>query len=92
LSVIAAVALELGINPGAGAGREHQTDYKRAHRVIIANRGGEGGIRTLDTLAGILLFESSAFNRSATSPTNIVYAYLCNFDKLVKSIDIVYRW
>ena len=30
--------------------------------------GGEGEIRTLDTLAGILLFESSALNHSATSP------------------------
>ena len=31
---------------------------------------GEGGIRTLDTLARILVFETSAFNHSATSPNN----------------------
>ncbi len=29
---------------------------------------GEGGIRTLDTLAGISVFETDAFNHSATSP------------------------
>ena len=31
-------------------------------------RGGEGGIRTHDEIAPILVFETSAFNRSATSP------------------------
>ena len=30
--------------------------------------GGEGGIRTHDTLAGIPDFESGRFNRSRTSP------------------------
>ena len=30
---------------------------------------GEGGIRTLDRLTPILVFETSAFNHSATSPT-----------------------
>ena len=30
--------------------------------------GGEGGIRTPDTLSGTLAFEASAFNHSATSP------------------------
>src|SRR5471032_428806 len=30
--------------------------------------GGEGGIRTPDTLAGMPHFECGAFNRSATSP------------------------
>ena len=29
---------------------------------------GEGGIRTLDRLTPILVFETSAFNHSATSP------------------------
>ena len=34
--------------------------------------GGEGGNRTHDPgLAGILLFESRAFNRSATSPHHL---------------------
>ena len=36
---------------------------------IIVDTGGEGGIRTHDPgFAGILLFESRAFSRSATSP------------------------
>ena len=29
---------------------------------------GKGGIRTLDTIAGMQLFESCAFNHSATFP------------------------
>ena len=32
------------------------------------NDGGERGIRTLDTIADILVFETSAFNHSAISP------------------------
>jgi hypothetical protein len=32
------------------------------------NNGGEGGIRTLDTLSSIPVFKTGAFNRSATSP------------------------
>jgi hypothetical protein len=39
--------------------------YQRLQRVI---GGGEGGIRTLDTLASMPHFECGAFNRSATSP------------------------
>ena len=31
--------------------------------------GGEGGIRTPDTLAGTPVFETGAINRSATSPS-----------------------
>ena len=30
--------------------------------------GGEGGIRTLDTISRMLVFKTSAFNHSATSP------------------------
>ena len=30
--------------------------------------GGEGGIRTLEGLSSLLVFKTSAFNRSATSP------------------------
>ena len=39
-------------------------------RYDHSSPGGEGGIRTLDTVARILLFESSAFNHSATSPSS----------------------
>ena len=37
-------------------------------KVLTWTSGGEGGIRTLDTLASTLDFESSPFNRSGTSP------------------------
>ena len=36
--------------------------------------GGERGIRTLETVNGLLLFESSAFNHSAISPRSILPA------------------
>jgi hypothetical protein len=36
--------------------------------LMILYYGGERGIRTLDTLTGIPLFESGAFNLSAISP------------------------
>ena len=32
------------------------------------NSGGEGGIRTPDTLSGISVFKTDCFNRSHTSP------------------------
>ena len=35
---------------------------------ITPNSGGEGGIRTHDTLARIPVFETGTFNRSVTSP------------------------
>src|SRR5258705_5004647 len=35
--------------------------------------GGEGGIRTHDTLARIPVFETGTFNRSATSPKRAFY-------------------
>src|SRR3974390_1667023 len=37
--------------------------------VLAFRTGGEGGIRTPDTLASMPHFECGAFNRSATSPT-----------------------
>ncbi len=37
-------------------------------RQTLANYGGEGGIRTLETLTRLLVFKTSAFNHSATSP------------------------
>ena len=40
---------------------------------IRLNICGERGIRTLDTLTGIPLFESGAFNLSAISPYLIVF-------------------
>ena len=46
----------------------------RGDRLITAPRaGGEGGIRTLDTLAGITVFETAAFDHSATSPPLLLH-------------------
>ena len=40
---------------------------KRAS-ALLAPTGGKGGIRTLDSLTAILVFETSPFNHSGTSP------------------------
>ena len=37
---------------------------------ILNYNGGEGGIRTHERVAPLLVFKTSAFNRSATSPKN----------------------
>ena len=36
---------------------------------ILRFNGGEGGIRTHERVAPLLVFKTSAFNRSATSPS-----------------------
>ena len=38
--------------------------------------GGEGGIRTHERVAPLLVFKTSAFNRSATSPIKLLYYLL----------------
>ena len=40
----------------------------RPRRRAVPGAGGEGGIRTLDGLLPIPVFETGAFNHSATSP------------------------
>jgi hypothetical protein len=52
-------------------GKRYAEDSWRVIRVwklLIIKDGGEGEIRTPDTLSGTFAFEASAFNRSATSP------------------------
>ena len=39
---------------------------------ILNYDGGEGGIRTHERVAPLLVFKTSAFNRSATSPKLIL--------------------
>src|SRR5262245_21535928 len=51
-----------------GAGH---SDYFRKHLVLAAFGGGEGGIRTPDTVTRMPHFECGAFNHSATSPSLI---------------------
>jgi hypothetical protein len=45
---------------------------KKARNInpFFANIGGEGGIRTPDTVARMPHFECGAFNHSATSPNH----------------------
>ena len=42
-------------------------------REVYEYSGGEGGIRTHDTLARIPVFETGPFNHSGTSPTGLFY-------------------
>ena len=42
-------------------------EFQKYLKVLKYN-GGEGGIRTHERVAPLLVFKTSAFNRSATSP------------------------
>ena len=54
--------------------------------------GGEREIRTLDTLAGILVFETSAFNHSATSPTGCLYLFFGQMELVFhRPYEVVFR-
>src|SRR5262245_18291403 len=67
------------------------SDYFRKHLVLAAFGGGEGGIRTPDTVTRMPHFECGAFNHVATSPwpqgANIllVGGYVCNARRLNKN-------
>ncbi len=56
---------------------------------ILSSLGGEGGIRTHDTLAGIQLFESCAFNHSATSPCVYMISWLIYIKKSTPSRKVM---
>ena len=43
---------------------------------ILRFNGGEGGIRTHERVAPLLVFKTSAFNRSATSPRNKIALFI----------------
>ena len=44
-----------------------KTLFQKSLKILNYN-GGEGGIRTHERVAPLLVFKTSAFNRSATSP------------------------
>ncbi len=44
----------------------------RLYLLDYKSTGGEGGIRTPDTVSGMPVFKTGAINRSATSPANTV--------------------
>src|SRR5262249_51099443 len=74
-----------------GAGH---SGYFRKHLVLAAFGGGEGGIRTPDTVTRMPHFECGAFNHSATSPwpqkgqiSPSVGGYVSNARRLNKSGD-----
>ena len=48
------------------------TGYPSKNNGLRDKSGGEGGIRTPDTLASMPHFECGAFNHSATSPRGVV--------------------
>ena len=53
--------------------------------LLIPNFGGEGEIRTLDPVSRMPVFETGAFDHSATSPVVIKYHFL-RFSAIVACI------
>lgn len=57
-------------------------EMRHSGHPILNTQCGKGEIRTLDTLSGMPLFESGAFNHSATFPNaNVLYQSLLAFGK-----------
>jgi hypothetical protein len=50
--------------------------------MLVDFHGGEGGIRTLDTVARMPDFESGAFDHSATSPMSLISKGYIVFSRL----------
>ena len=61
----------------------------RSYPVCLS--GGFGGIRTHETLAGLLAFEASAFNHSATNPVRDSDPYLRVAHSLHDSLNSITR-
>ncbi len=53
------------------------THEKSSQEELINRTGGGGGIRTLVTLAGQTVFETAAFNHSATPPHGVKTGRVC---------------
>ena len=49
------------------------------HVGLTISTGGEGGIRTPDTLSGMPVFKTGAINHSATSPWLLLFYYRQHF-------------
>ena len=54
-------------NKGIAEKKLTKIEFQKYSKVLNYN-GGEGGIRTHERVAPLLVFKTSAFNRSATSP------------------------
>ena len=66
-------SLESGVLVWLGRAAERGSDNKKAPLLgLIPSTGGGGGIRTLVTrVAGKTVFETAAFNHSATPPRGV---------------------
>ena len=50
---------------------ERSQTAQKENRALLKKTGGGGGIRTLDRLAPITVFETAAFDHSATPPVRL---------------------
>ena len=55
--------------------------------IGIAGTGGEGGIRTPDTLSGMPVFKTGAINHSATSPATYSFTTFITFRRDKRSFS-----
>jgi hypothetical protein len=58
----------LGVRTLVGFGSDRSAKKKEVGRTYFFFLGGEGGIRTLGTVAGTTVFKTVSFNHSDTSP------------------------
>ncbi len=63
--------------------------YNTLSEALAKFNGGEGGIRTLEPLAGLPVFETSALDRYATSPCS-VYCVIGKISTDFRSRDSVF--
>jgi hypothetical protein len=66
--VVASVDSASGLPPNSPPGRENPVSRTGSTSETTLQLDGEGGIRTPGALASTTVFETAAFNRSATSP------------------------
>ena len=64
--------------------------YPLCLKYLIYSYGGEGGIRTHERVAPLLVFKTSAFNRSATPPKFGVVNFNIFFINLIQSKNLVF--
>src|ERR1051326_4214335 len=56
--------------------------------AIQREAGGEGGIRTLDTLTGITVFETARFNHSRTLTSKTIKSFPAGNDLIVFDVNV----
>jgi hypothetical protein len=63
------------LNPTCGFIGGLANRWFKLHQVVSDATGGEGGIRTHESLAALPVFETGPFNRSGTSPDSMQSRY-----------------